>query len=375
MKVLIAGDFCECHRVAECIRLGDTLSPLSDVRAVTQAHDYAILNLEFPIVMREGHPIAKNGPHLKGHKESVQLLKTSGFSCCTLANNHILDQGESCALETKSYLEGEGLDTVGLGKNTQEACNILFLNINGEKLAIINCCEHEFSCATDITPGANALNPVQQFYQIQEAKKKANYILVIVHGGHEHFQLPSLRMIETYRFFIDAGADAVVNHHQHCYSGFEIYKEKPIFYGLGNFLFDNPTQRNTSWNEGYLVSLDFHNGQVNHKLIPYNQCNEMPKVCLLTGEEQKNFEIQINRLNAIIANKEILKKNIESYFNACSSYEMEVLEPYSSRVTRKLHHWHLLPHRIKGDKKLSIRNHIDCESHRDKLLHALKKEK
>lgn len=42
-------------------------------------------------------------------------------------------------------------------------------------------------------------------------------------------------MQEIYRFFVDIGADAVINHHQHCYSGYEVYKEKPIFYGLGNF--------------------------------------------------------------------------------------------------------------------------------------------
>jgi poly-gamma-glutamate synthesis protein (capsule biosynthesis protein) len=45
-------------------------------------------------------------------------------------------------------------------------------------------------------------------------------------------------MVETYRFFIEAGADAVVNHHQHCICGYEVYKGKPIFYGLGNFCFD-----------------------------------------------------------------------------------------------------------------------------------------
>lgn len=52
-----------------------------------------------------------------------------------------------------------------------------------------------------------------------------------MHGGHEHYQLPSLRMQETYRFFIDAGADVVVNHHQHCFSGYEIYNNKYIFMG------------------------------------------------------------------------------------------------------------------------------------------------
>ena len=65
------------------------------------------------------------------------------------------------------------------------------------------------------------------------------------------------RMKELYHYFVDAGADVVINHHQHCYSGYEEYKGSPIFYGLGNFLFDNSDFRPQPWNEGYLVELDF----------------------------------------------------------------------------------------------------------------------
>lgn len=49
----------------------------------------------------------------------------------------------------------------------------------------------------------------------------------------------------------------MVNHHQHCFSGYEIYNNKYIFYGLGNFCFDNPVKRNSIWNEGYMLSLNF----------------------------------------------------------------------------------------------------------------------
>lgn len=148
---------------------------------------------------------------------------------CTLANNHILDQGEQCCLDTKRELEKAGIDTVGVGHNIGEAGIILYKQINGETLAIINCCEHEFSIATESSAGANPINPIQQYYKVQEARQNADYVLVIVHGSHEHYQLPSPQMQEIFRFYIDAGADAVVNGHQHCYSGYEEYKGKPIF--------------------------------------------------------------------------------------------------------------------------------------------------
>ncbi|MCS2815130.1 CapA family protein [Bacteroides ovatus] len=178
---------------------------------------------------------------------------------------------------------------------------ILYIESEGRKLAIINCCENEFSVATESTAGSNPLLPIQQFYKIQEAKENADYVLVIVHGGIEHYQLPTSRMIETYRFFIDAGADAVVNHHQHCYSGYERYKSKPIIYGLGNLLFDNPNCRNGIWNDGYMVELNFEAEEIEFSLHPYTQCNEEPTIRLMTENQKNQFERSIEELNCTIA--------------------------------------------------------------------------
>lgn len=81
-----------------------------------------------------------------------------------------------------------GIDTVGAGKNLKEASKVFYKQIGDQLLAVINCCEHEFSIATEHEAGANPLNLIQQYYQIKEAREKADNVLVIVHGGHEHFQ-------------------------------------------------------------------------------------------------------------------------------------------------------------------------------------------
>ena len=140
-----------------------------------------------------------------GSESSVAAIRYAGFNCCTLANNHILDQGKQCCLDTIEVLCNSSIDTVGAGKNATEAERVLYKDLCGETLAIINCCEHEFSIADETSAGANPLNPIRQYYIIQEARKKADYIIVIIHGGHEHFQLPTIRMQDTYRFFIDVG--------------------------------------------------------------------------------------------------------------------------------------------------------------------------
>lgn len=219
--------------------------------------------------------------------------------------------------------------------------------------------------------GANPLNQIQQYYAIQEARKKADYVIVITHGGIEHFNLPTPRMVETYRFFIDAGADAVVNHHQHCYSGYEVYKGKPIFYGLGNFCFERPQHKNDFWNYGYMVQLDFDEG-IKFRLIPYNQCSEEPIVRGLSCKESANFDEQISKLNEIIKDNERLSEAIITYYDKCVKGDISFIEIYSGRLFSKLYAMKLLPSFITKDRALRILSRINCETHRDKLLYALK---
>lgn len=114
------------------------------------------------------------------------------------------------------------------------------------------------------------MNLVHQYFAIKEAREKADSVVVIMHGGHETYQLPTPQMQQTYRFFVDIGADAVVNHHQHCYSGYEVYKNKPIFYGLGNFCFEPLGNVRPTWYEGYMVNLHFNaDVEIKFDLIPY----------------------------------------------------------------------------------------------------------
>ena len=238
ISVLIAGDFVPRKGVASKFDEGLFEVVLGEVKLFVKQVDFSLVNLEAPIVEGKGTPIKKAGPNLKCSKSTIEALRYVGFKGVTLANNHFYDYGEEGALTTMSILTEAGISYVGAGKNLAEASRVLYQSVGDKTVAFINCCEHEYSIATDHTAGSNPVNPVSQYYAINEAKEKADYIIVIVHGGIEGYQLPTPRMQELYRFFVDCGADAVVNHHQHCYSGYEVYNGKPIFYGLGNFCFD-----------------------------------------------------------------------------------------------------------------------------------------
>lgn len=371
MNILIAGDFSPYARLAKKIEehLFSEVFP-DDVRKIITSADFAFVNFESAIVGNGYKPIAKCGPNLGCNSIAVDAVKYAGFTGVTIANNHILDFGQEGLSNTMKHCRQHGLDVVGAGNTLQEAGKVLYLEKNGEKIAIINCCEHEFSIASDNSAGANPLNSIRQYYAINEARSKADYVLIIVHGGHEHFRLPSPRMQETYRFFIDAGADAVVNHHQHCYSGYEIYKERPIFYGLGNFCFDKPGFCNKSWNEGYMVELSFEQHHVGYNLIPYVQCDMTPSVELI--KEHTCFNTALSELNSIIRNPQDLKNAVDEYYSSSSASVLSMYQPYDCRILNKLYRLHLLPSVISKTKYLKLFNYIYCESHHDKQIFALK---
>ena len=134
MTVLVAGDFCQDYRVDSAIRERNFNSLFQDVRNEIIEADYSIVNFEFPIVTRNSkrNPILKCGPNLQGTMDAIDAIKYAGFDCCTLANNHTLDQGESCGMETKELLESKGIDTVGFGRNSLEASKVLYKRINNK---------------------------------------------------------------------------------------------------------------------------------------------------------------------------------------------------------------------------------------------------
>ena len=370
MKVLVAGDFCDTYRVSDLIKKNQYDAIFSEIKPIVEAADISVVNFEMPIVAEGVHPIKKSGVSLKGQPESVDAIKYAGFNVCTLANNHILDQGEDCCLDTISRIHKAGIECVGAGNNIEEASKVLYLNKDNETLAIINCCEHEFSIASTTSAGANPLNPIRQYYAIQEAKKNADYVVVIVHGGPEHHQLPTPRMMEVYRFFVDAGADAVVCHHQHCFSGYEIYNKKPIFYGLGNLCFD--------WNEsegirnyGYMVILTFASDSPTFEITPYKQCsNDKASVELF---DSSAIYQKIEEINGIISNPEKLCIETNSYYEHSIGELHSIFEPIQNRIISALQRRKYLPSLVSNNWLLKIENYFFCESHRDKVEYWLEK--
>lgn len=369
MKVLIAGDYAPIGKVGELFAQG-RYEGLAPVKELIGLADYAIVNLESPVAKDGDTPIDKFGPALKCNAAGVKALAWAGFDCATLANNHFKDYGEKGVKSTLDILKESRIDSVGGGTNFEEASSTLYKQVGDSTLAVINCCESEFSIATSKSGGSNPLNPIAQYYDIKEAKTHADYVLVIVHGGHEGYQLPSPRMQQTYRFLIDAGADAVANSHQHCYSGFETYQGKPILYGLGNFLFETIfASSQEKWHEGYIVMIDFDADDTKFKIYPYRQSIADRAIEMLSADA---FNGKIKELNEIISDKNKLET---AYRGLCSertkSTLADALAPYGGRYFLAAAKRRLMPLFISKKRLVRVGNMIRCESHRDLLLAAI----
>lgn len=371
INILITGDYCPIHRMRRYSEENSFEKIFNDFLPEIQKADFSITNFETPATLSE-KAIQKTGPALRVSPKSIETVKRAGFDLLTLANNHIMDYGSVGLNDTIAACNQFGISYVGVGATNLEAREPFFVTIKEKKFAFINIAENEFGTTLDNTPGAAPLSVIQNFKDINKAKESADFVIVIVHGGHEMYSLPSPRMVETYRFFVESGADAVVGHHTHCVSGFEFFKGKPIFYSLGNFVFDSLSNRSGIWTEGLGVCLKFNDKNIDFDLIPFCQNNEKEGVRIMSDEEQKAFKDKLDNLNEIIANEDLLKAKFEQYCGKVNRMYSSYLEPHRNKWIHALRSRGWIPPFLSKYKRTLFLNLIRCEAHRDVTLEILK---
>lgn len=371
IKILVTGDFFPSKHPDEEGLVGPN-NLFSDLLPVLEECDINITNLECPLFNGES-PIVKVGPHLKAPTEAITILKQGGFNLLTLANNHILDHGEKGILSTIEACNREGIAFFGAGLDYSSARKPYILDIQGITIAFLGIAENEFSTTKDNNAGANGMDIVANYYDITEAKRIADYVFVIVHGGSEYYVHPLPKLRDRYRYFIDIGADVVVGHHTHCYQGYEEYQGKPIFYSLGNFLFP-PLKNNVPdlWYKGYCVQFFVDSNSLEFKIIPVRQSGKFG-VSRLNATENKNFERNIASLNKVIKSDKLLKENFIKYCESKTKRYSILFEPYVGRYLSFLHRKGCLPSLTFKKKRKYLLNIIKCESHQEVLTGVLEK--
>lgn len=283
IKLMIGGDLVPTDSNREIFIERDVGRLIGGKLAlVWNAADYRIVNLEAPL-LDEGVPIKKSGPCLKAALKTVRGLQALNINVVSMANNHIMDYGEEGLKSTESALDDAGILRIGTGKNKKDANRGLIQEINGFKVGIYACSEHEFSAAGISSPGANAIG-VDTSIRISEIKNECDYLIVLFHGGKEHYPFPTPMQQDRCRSFVDAGADFVVCQHSHCVGCEETYKEKKIVYGQGNYIFDYKDDE--CWKNGLIleVCLKRLDGSIIPEYMYYPICKE--EECIRLAEEE-----------------------------------------------------------------------------------------
>lgn len=221
----------------------------SELKSYFGDADHCIFNLEAPVTESK-RKLHKTGPSLKNdHQGLLSFLTSVNPTLFCLANNHIGDFGQRGIIDTLDFCIQNQVAYTGITDTTDNYKSASVTN----DIAVLNVCENEWSTIAD--------KQVAQGYQqakfanaIKSLARTHKVVIIIYHGGHEYYNLPSPRLQERFRNFIDSGADLVVSHHTHVFSGKEAYNNKQIYYGLGNFLFAKD-KAPASWNLGLTLDV------------------------------------------------------------------------------------------------------------------------
>ena len=307
--VLVAGDFC-ARGLTEKLDRAYACRALSKLGGILPAAELRFINLE-NAVLEGGEAIAKSGPPLKALPENLVFLEEGGFDCAILANNHAGDYGEAGVLSTLRELEKRGIAAVGAGPTIEDSYKPAYFTLRAGRLAVLAFCENEFGIAGENKAGTAGFALGRVMRAIREAKENADFVLAVMHGGNEHNPLPSPRVVERYRMFVEFGAHAVIGMHPHCVQGYEIYNNAPILYSTGNFLFFDEayTNPNAPWYTGYLVKLFFSKADVvRFELQPYRYDVECTEITPFTGREKRRMLSYLAELSKPIQDPDALRR-------------------------------------------------------------------
>ena len=164
----------------------------------------------------------------------------AGVEVANLANNHGYDQGPDGLLDSIRNMRRAGVLPVGAGEDATTADAPRYVEVEGWRIAIVGVGEvldPLTQVATEDRPGTAVGHEFGRALRaIREAEAEADLVLVTIHWGIELDTQPRDYQVQEARAMIDAGADAIFGHHSHRLQPMDSYQGRPIFYGLGNFV-------------------------------------------------------------------------------------------------------------------------------------------
>lgn len=239
ITLLAVGDVMLSRVVGQkMVKNKDYHYPFLKTQEMTAGADITFGNLESPIIA--GTVVPTGSFSFRADPEAAEGLVGAGFDVLSLANNHILNQGEKGLLKTFELLKQNNIAYCGAGENlTALAQNAVIKEVNSIKVGFL-CYSYgptEYG-AREKSAGISLMNTEKMTQEVKALKEKVDFIVVSMHAGNEYEHKSSLAQREFAHAAIDAGAELVLGHHPHVVQEVERYNEKYILHSLGNFVFD-----------------------------------------------------------------------------------------------------------------------------------------
>ena len=342
MKALLLGDLCQTNLNRDLFEKEDLDVLFNDTQSVFEGNDIFAVNLECAITESD-NAIKKYGPNLKVVKNVANVMKKIGVTVCGLSNNHIFDFGIEGALDTMKVLDEVQIPYTGFGMNYEDSRKNYIIEQNGEKIALVTVCEHEYSYALADRMGSRPFDVFETMQDIRLAKAQADKVIVMYHGGKEMCQYPSPRLIKACREMVNNGADVVLCQHTHCIGCYENYNGSHILYGQGNFHFiESETSR--IWNESLMVKYDTVKNEI--EFIP--TVNTQYGIELAKGELKEEILAAFNQRNESLKDGS-WEKGWHDFCEEISPYYYDAAKDNEAEE--------------RGDTMFA--HYLDCEAHTD----------
>ena len=372
MGIIIGADFVPTDTNEDLFEAGNITRLFgNELAQILKESDYRIFNLEIPLT-EVADPIKKCGPNLMASPKGIRAYVESNVDLVTLANNHILDQGFNGLNSTINVLDDNNINHVGAGRCIEDAARPFFFQYSKYTIGVYACTEHEFSVSDLNKPGANPFDPLYSLDHIRSAKEKSDYLIVLYHGGKEHYRYPSPYLQKVCHRIIECGADLVLCQHSHCIGCEEAYESGLILYGQGNFIFDHNDDE--CWKTGLLLNIDDH---LQVQYIPIIKTGNVVK--LADQEERKQILDDFYKRSDQIKKEGFIQKNYREFAISMTSDAYQTLSGRNSflfRVVNKMLGnalWNLLIRKRYSSKELlKLIDRIECEAWRELTLEVLR---
>jgi poly-gamma-glutamate synthesis protein (capsule biosynthesis protein) len=268
LNIVFTGDILLDRGVRRVINHHGVDHLFSDgIDSVFRSAQIVVGNLECPATKIES-PVFKQYI-FRSEPEWLDTLRQHGITHLNLANNHSIDQGREGLLDTKQNIEEAGMVPIGAGASMQEAAGPVLLASSPRKVWLVPSLRlalENYAYLTD--KPCVSQEPIdslmQRVFQLRKADSTA-VIIVSLHWGGEHTSKPVPRQRMEAHQLILAGADALICHHTHTLQTIETFRGKPIYYSIGNFIFD-PTHPINA--EACIVRLKITSDTINTETLP-----------------------------------------------------------------------------------------------------------